>query len=127
MAGVLFLIGALILSTATLAAQAGSSSVVVLLIIAAITGLFWIPVKLFVYGVGPRRALATAGGASRHIPSHVKQTVMARDGGACVFCGSRESLHFDHDVPHSRGGGATIENIQILCARCNLRKGKRIV
>ncbi len=31
-------------------------------------------------------------------------------------------LHGDHIVPFSRGGLTTWANLQLLCARCNLRK-----
>ena len=60
------------------------------------------------------------------IPEHVKLTVWARDGGACVRCGSKQALHFDHIIPVARGGGNSEENIQILCQTCNLRKSDKI-
>jgi 5-methylcytosine-specific restriction endonuclease McrA len=46
-----------------------------------------------------------------------------RDQGKCVQVGSTEDLHFDHKVPWSRGGTNTVNNIQLLCGRCNRRKG----
>jgi hypothetical protein len=63
---------------------------------------------------------------SRTIPSFVKQQVWARDKAQCVICGSMDDLHYDHDIPYSRGGGNTVENIRLLCARCNLQKRDRI-
>jgi len=63
----------------------------------------------------------------RLIPSEVKQEVFKRDKGACVLCGSRENLHYDHDLPFSKGGTSLIaENIRLLCATHNLRKRDRI-
>lgn len=61
------------------------------------------------------------------IPDHVKLVVWARDGGACVHCGSRQELHFDHVIPVAKGGGNSVENIQILCQACNLRKSDKII
>jgi len=59
----------------------------------------------------------------RIIPSKVKREVWNRDEGKCVKCGSIDNLHFDHVIPHSRGGTSiTSDNIQILCARHNLEK-----
>lgn len=37
------------------------------------------------------------------IPEHVGHGVWRRDGGACVDCGSRERLEFDHIIPPERG------------------------
>ncbi|TET38899.1 MAG: hypothetical protein E3J72_01885 [Planctomycetota bacterium] len=63
---------------------------------------------------------------SRHIPQHVKTEVWSRGNGACVYCGANDYLHFDHIIPFSKGGSNTAENIQILCAKCNLEKSDRI-
>lgn len=51
-------------------------------------------------------------------------------GGQRAICnGCREryltkDLHIDHIHPQALGGGDEIENLQLLCANCNLRKGK---
>lgn len=64
---------------------------------------------------------------TRVIPTWVKQAVYKRDKGRCVLCGSDTELHFDHDLPYSRGGtGMTPHNVRILCARHNLAKGGKI-
>lgn len=63
----------------------------------------------------------------RMIPSWVKVAVFKRDKGRCVLCGADDELHFDHDLPFSRGGSSlTPANVRILCARHNLTKGARI-
>src|SRR3989344_240777 len=41
---------------------------------------------------------------TRLIPSDVKREVWKRDQGKCVICGNSKNLHFDHDLPFSRGG-----------------------
>jgi hypothetical protein len=64
---------------------------------------------------------------SRIIPSLIKKQVWERDGGCCVICGSKDELHFDHDLPYSKGGTSiTTENVRILCARHNLSKSDKI-
>lgn len=64
---------------------------------------------------------------SRLIPSHVKKQVWIRDKGKCVLCGSTDELHFDHDLPYSKGGSSiTADNVRILCARHNLEKSDKI-
>ena len=60
------------------------------------------------------------------IPEDVKLLVWARDGGACVQCGSKKELHFDHIIPVAKGGGNVEANIQILCQSCNLKKADKI-
>jgi hypothetical protein len=59
---------------------------------------------------------------SRVIPQDVKIAVASRDQGKCVQCGSAENLHYDHKIPYSRGGSNTVNNIQLLCGRCNRRR-----
>jgi 5-methylcytosine-specific restriction endonuclease McrA len=45
-------------------------------------------------------------------------------GNSCLSCGTRSrALTADHVIPLSKGGGNTIENVQLLCGRCNSRKG----
>jgi hypothetical protein len=60
------------------------------------------------------------------IPEDVKLLVWARDGGACVRCGAKKKLHFDHVIPVAKGGGNVEANIQILCEPCNLKKADKI-
>ena len=46
----------------------------------------------------------------------------------CVLCGSKENLHFDHDLPYSKGGSSlTSANVKILCAKHNLSKSSKIL
>lgn len=64
---------------------------------------------------------------SRIIPSAVKLEVWQRDKGQCVICGATDQLHFDHDLPYSKGGTSlTAKNIRLLCARHNLAKSNKI-
>lgn len=60
------------------------------------------------------------------IPREVVDAVYARDKGVCVYCGSTENLQLDHIIPFSKGGATTIENLQLLCQKCNLEKSNHI-
>ena len=63
----------------------------------------------------------------RIIPTHVKLEVWKRDHGRCVVCGATSELHFDHDIPFSKGGTSIVaENVQLMCARHNLAKHDKI-
>ncbi|MGA7722120.1 MAG: HNH endonuclease [Ignavibacteriaceae bacterium] len=65
---------------------------------------------------------------SRLIPTHVKFEVWARDKEKCVKCGATENLHFDHDLPFSKGGTSlTASNVKILCMKCNLKKSNKLL
>jgi 5-methylcytosine-specific restriction endonuclease McrA len=52
--------------------------------------------------------------------------VWDRDGGACVQCGERFELQFDHVIPLALGGANTAENLQVLCGDCNRAKGATV-
>jgi hypothetical protein len=55
-----------------------------------------------------------------------KQRVFDRDGRICALCGTDEGeLHIDHIIPRVNGGDHSLENLRVLCAACNQRKGAR--
>ena len=60
------------------------------------------------------------------IPREVVDAVYKRDGGRCVYCGSTENIQLDHIIPFSKGGATTLENLQLLCQKCNLEKSNHI-
>ena len=60
------------------------------------------------------------------IPREICDAVYARDGGKCVYCGSMENLQFDHIIPYSKGGATSVENLQLLCQKCNISKSNKI-
>ena len=65
--------------------------------------------------------------ATRLIPTEVKVAVWKRDHGKCVLCGSTQNLHYDHELPYSKGGSSiVVENVRLLCATHNLKKSSKI-
>lgn len=53
----------------------------------------------------------------------LKHKVYDLQGRKCVVCGSEDSFHIDHKIPLFRGGKTVINNLQVLCSKCNLQKG----
>jgi hypothetical protein len=59
------------------------------------------------------------------IPHALRRQVLERDAYRCQHCGGWENLAVDHITPESKGGAATLENLQALCRSCNSKKGVR--
>ena len=57
------------------------------------------------------------------ISKELREQVLERDGRACLKCGRRSWLTMDHIVPIIQGGRDVLENLQVLCKKCNLAKG----
>ncbi|MBU6328006.1 MAG: HNH endonuclease, partial [Verrucomicrobia bacterium] len=79
---------------------------------------------------GNRTANITMDGDTRQdrrlVSKETRNAVWIRDGGQCVECGSCDYIEFDHIIPVAKGGSNTLNNIQLLCRRCNGAKGDRI-
>ena len=59
-------------------------------------------------------------------PRKVKNGLLRVQKGRCAYCGQTHRSHYlviDHKHPVSRGGGDEIDNLQLLCNSCNMRKG----
>jgi 5-methylcytosine-specific restriction endonuclease McrA len=60
------------------------------------------------------------------IPEKVRIAVWRRDGGQCAKCNSKLNLEYDHIVPVSKGGSNSVQNVELLCRKCNRSKGDLI-
>lgn len=62
-----------------------------------------------------------------------RYAVLERAGFKCQCCGEKPgkenniTLHIDHIIPFSIGGKDTIDNLQVLCNKCNASKGNRFI
>lgn len=54
-----------------------------------------------------------------------RQNIFKRDGGTCLYCGSKKELTLDHVLPKSRSGKSTWSNLATACKRCNSLKGDK--
>lgn len=50
-------------------------------------------------------------------------SALIRKQKKCQCCGSKNNLVFDHITSLYKGGDNKIENLQILCNKCNTEKG----
>lgn len=57
----------------------------------------------------------------------LRTQVFERDMYRCLRCHTHISLRVDHILPESKGGPATIDNLQTLCQSCNSWKGVRTI
>jgi len=79
----------------------------------------------------PRSPAQRVRSTRREVPLALRYHVLKRDDFRCVKCGRAPAmvpglqLHVDHVLPWSMGGETTLENLQCLCADCNLGKSNR--
>ena len=66
----------------------------------------------------------------RAFPEQMKRRVYEKQGHKCPYCLANgvdkeyafEEMQGDHIVPWSKGGKTTLDNGQMLCVECNLKK-----
>lgn len=81
-------------------------------------------------GTKEARRKKTLPRTSRAPSDRLRFLVMRRDNFSCHSCGRSPAkepgvvLHIDHIKAWSEGGETVFENLQTLCERCNLGKGK---
>ena len=75
--------------------------------------------------------------SKKAIPQHIRREVVNRDNGICRYCGKPGEVkwfgnswfwmehEFDHIIPESKNGMATVDNIVIACRKCNRSKGNK--
>lgn len=59
----------------------------------------------------------------------LRQSIIKRDNYTCQKCGKympdEVGLHVDHIVAIKNGGKTVASNLQVLCDKCNYRKGAK--
>lgn len=51
----------------------------------------------------------------------IRRQVWQRDKACCVNCGSKYAVQVDHIQPKALGGADTLDNLRLLCRKCNQR------
>ena len=73
-----------------------------------------------------RRALRRALG---NVTKKTRVQLLEAQKYRCQFCAEsfteENPPHMDHILPVSRGGRSDVDNLQMLCARCNMEKGAK--
>lgn len=65
--------------------------------------------------------------SKKPIGGNLRVAVFRRDNFKCLCCGTEENLHLDHIIPESKGGEAKLDNLQVLCKKCNSSKHTKII
>lgn len=62
------------------------------------------------------------------VTQELRNKVIERDKSICQICGkncSESEIEIDHIKPISKGGKSVIQNLQVLCKKCNRRKSNK--
>ncbi len=61
------------------------------------------------------------------VTNKMRFAIYAKDNYRCRKCGRKTNdLEIDHIYPIAKGGKTTMDNLQTLCHRCNVRKGDSV-
>jgi hypothetical protein len=61
-----------------------------------------------------------------HVSHHHRAELLERDGHQCNACPATDDLTIDHIIPITKGGTDDLDNLRILCRRCNSSKKDRV-
>ena len=66
---------------------------------------------------------------TRLFSKRMRKLLLITSGNKCAICNEKldQSFHADHIIPFSKNGSTTLNNAQALCAKCNKKKGNKIV
>lgn len=62
---------------------------------------------------------------NRYVHPSVKKQLLEMYSYMCAICNSKETLQIDHIHPISKGGSNEINNLQVLCSKCNRKKSNK--
>jgi len=68
--------------------------------------------------------------SGRYIPRGIMLKVVRRDGQICQECHKNvpdTQIAIDHIIPDSKGGPVSVDNLRVLCERCNREKSNSLV
>ena len=61
------------------------------------------------------------------VTNKMRFAIYRRDGNRCCICGRHtKDLEIDHIYPIAKGGKSTMDNLQTLCHKCNVKKGANV-
>lgn len=58
---------------------------------------------------------------------YIVNGVFKRDGAKCLNCSRQDTLTIDHITPLINNGTNDIDNLQVLCMKCNQKKGRKTI
>lgn len=65
----------------------------------------------------------------RKIPRKIMLKVVRRDNHVCQSCHNYipdDEIEFDHIIPISKGGPTSVDNLRLLCRKCNRKKSNSL-
>jgi len=51
--------------------------------------------------------------------------ILIKEESRCNYCLSDKNLTIDHIIPISKGGKNSLDNVQVLCSTCNIKKNNK--
>ena len=90
--------------------------------------------RILAFEAAIQEVLPGSAAIARPVPTQTRREMIARANEKAIPCplcrlplpALDDLVHIDHIIPRAKGGSSELDNLQVVCKQCNIRKGADI-